>query len=112
MELVRGVPFRMDPIPAGGVRVAIEGTDDSLPSSRVHDRVVLSVGMEPAEDAAALGRLMGLAADGGGFHRATADNVLVAGTCSRPQTIPECIGEAGAVAGRLMRLATAARGNG
>lgn len=111
VELVRGVPFRIDPIPSGGVRVAIEG-GDGVPASRVHDRVVLSVGMGPADDAAALGRLLHLAADGGGFHRSTTENVLVAGTCSRPQTIPECIGEAGAVSGRMMRLATAARGNG
>jgi heterodisulfide reductase subunit A2 len=104
VELVRGVPFRMDPLEAGGVRVMLEGATDATPVSRVHDRVVLSVGLGPAAGAAETARLLGLEADANGFYRSGREHVLVAGTCSRPQTIPECVGDAGAMASRMMAL--------
>jgi len=109
VELARGVPFRMD-ASSGRVRVSIEGDGNESPTAREHDRVVLSVGLGPSPGAGETAGLLGLATEVGGFYRSVADNVLVAGTCERPQTIPECIGEAGAMAGRMMGLGAEPRG--
>ena len=105
VELVRGVPFRMDETSDGRVRVSVEA-QGAAPSTREHDRVVLSVGLGPASGSASLAALLGLGSDSAGFFRSAAPNVLVAGTCARPQTIPECIGEAAAMAGRMQGLAS------
>jgi heterodisulfide reductase subunit A len=105
VELLRGVPFRMDPLEGGGIRVTLEGNGEAMPAVRVHDRVVLSVGLGPTAGAADTARLLGIGVDAHGFLKSARENVLVAGTCARPQTIPECIAEAGAAASRLMALA-------
>jgi heterodisulfide reductase subunit A-like polyferredoxin len=62
-----------------------------------HDRVVLSVGLGPAAEAARMAGLFGLERDAFGFLRPAAP-VFVTGTCREPQSIPECIASARAAA--------------
>jgi heterodisulfide reductase subunit A2 len=110
VQVARGVPFRVDEAPGGRVRVTLDDAGGPTPSTREHDRLVLSVGMGPGPGSAETAGLFGLATDGGGFFRSAGESLFVAGTCARPQTIPECIGEAAAAASRMMRLASKTRG--
>ena len=64
-----------------------------------HDRVVLSVGMGPADDAAAWASLFDLQRDQFGFFTSSSlPNVFVSGTCQEPQNISESMAAARAIA--------------
>lgn len=98
VRFVRGIPFLIDRAGNGKLKLHIENMDgeDTLVE---HDRVVLSVGMGPADDAAAWASLFDLQRDQFGFFTSSLlPNVFVSGTCQEPQNISESMAAARAIA--------------
>ena len=118
VRFVRSIPFRVEQAESGKLQLLIENMEGEQTAVE-HDRVVLSVGMEPADGAKGVADLFGLEQDNFGFFQtrsatsgATADQrVFVCGTCREPMTIPDSMAAArGAVqemnsAGRLSERA-------
>jgi heterodisulfide reductase subunit A2 len=77
------------------------------------DMVVLAVGLEPREDAAALAAMMGLPRTEEGWFLETdalfdstataAGGVSIAGTCQGPKDIPDTVAQAAAAAARVLQ---------
>ena len=97
VHLSRGVPFRADELANGRIRVSITDADGTETFAE-HDKVVLSVGMGPAEDSNQLADQFGIAGNSHGFLDSSVPNVFVTGTCKNPQSIPQSIAAAEAVA--------------
>jgi heterodisulfide reductase subunit A2 len=86
------------------------------------DMVLLSVGLQPAADAAALARMIGIVRDDDGWFSEMDYNVeptgterggiFVAGTCQGPKDIPDTVAQASAVAARVLRSIVSGRGLG
>jgi heterodisulfide reductase subunit A2 len=78
------------------------------------DMVILSVGLEPAQGAKALSRLLNISADGDGWFTelhaklapvATATGgIFLAGCCQGPKDIPDTVAQASAAAGEAIAL--------
>jgi heterodisulfide reductase subunit A len=100
VRFVRGVPFSVER--AGQrLRVRIENPQGQ-PAVADHDRVVLSVGLGPTPEAAALADLFGLKRDEFGFLASEDERIFVTGTCQEPQGIMDSIASARAVALQML----------
>lgn len=99
IRFVRGVPFRVEQLSSGKLQLLIE-SPDGQESTVEHDRVVLSIGMGPEPATAALADLLGAARNEFGFiaGAAPAPQVWACGTCVEPQSMPESMAAARAVA--------------
>jgi heterodisulfide reductase subunit A2 len=97
VHLSRGVPFRVDELANGSLRVSITDADGTETFAE-HDKVILSVGMGPAEDSKQLADQFGVTGNSYGFLDSSVPNVFVTGTCKNPQSIPQSIAAAEAVA--------------
>ena len=79
------------------------------------DMVILSVGLEPQQDAEDVRRMFNISCSTGGWfmerHPKLApistftDGIVLAGTCQGPKDIPETVAQAGAAASEIMALA-------
>ena len=116
VRFVPGLPYSVQRAPGGKLKLsgpegpAEEGASgasggdagSSRPGGELYDKVVLSVGLGPAEGARELAALLGLGLDGNGFLRPGAEGVFVTGTCREPQSIGECIASARAEAQQML----------
>jgi heterodisulfide reductase subunit A len=113
MKFVRNIPVDMYLVENDRVRtrfMAAEGNSEAVEED--FDLVVLSVGIMPGVDNAALAEQIGIGLNGDGFF-AGADSlnrsatgqagVFLAGTASGPKTIAESIVNAGQSAGEVMK---------
>ncbi|WP_331460261.1 FAD-dependent oxidoreductase [Desulfosarcina ovata] len=113
MTFVRNIPVDMYKTDDDRIRtrfMAAEGSSEAI--QEVFDLVVLSVGIMPSADNAALAETVGAPLNGDGFfacaeklNRVTTgqEGVFVAGTASGPKTIAESIVHAGQSAGEVMK---------
>jgi len=100
VQLIRGVPFRVDELESGKLRCMVEhGNGDETIAE--HDKVVLSVGMGPDLSSGEVAELFGLKQDEYGFLSSEKSNVYVSGTCENPQSITESIASAEAAAVKI-----------
>jgi heterodisulfide reductase subunit A len=77
------------------------------------DMVVLAVGLEPREDAGALGEMLGLARSSEGWYEELNSNsdpvntfkggISIAGVCQGPKDIPDTVAQASAAAARVIQ---------
>ena len=96
VKFVRGVPFKAEQDADTGVTLYIEGTNGDGSIAK-HDTVVLSVGLGPAEGSRNIADMFGLERDEFGFLGKHGP-VFVSGTCREPQSIPDSMSQARAVA--------------
>ncbi len=96
IRFVRGIPFSVEQVSNGKLKLLIEGVN-SEDSVTEHDMVVLSVGLGPASGAEKIAELFKIEQDEFGFFHER-ENVFVSGTCKEPQSIPESMASARAVA--------------
>jgi heterodisulfide reductase subunit A len=113
MKFVRNIPVDMYKTDDDRVRtrfMAAEGSSEAVDDD--FDLVVLSVGIMPAADNAALSELVGAPLNGDGFFACTdmlnrtatdQEGVFMAGTATGPKTIAESIVHAGQSAGEVMK---------
>jgi len=99
VRFLRGVPFRVEQLSTGRLRLYFE-SPDGQESVAEHDRVVLSVGIRPEPRTAGLAGLLGLPLNAHGFLASAnpAARVWACGTCLEPQSIPDSMASARAVA--------------
>ncbi len=99
VRFVRGVPFRVEQVSSGRLELYFESPDGQQ-SVAAHDLVVLSVGIRPEPRTAALAGLLGLPRNAHGFLASShpAEQVWACGTCLEPQSIPDSMASARAVA--------------
>ncbi|MCX7029631.1 MAG: FAD-dependent oxidoreductase [Spirochaetes bacterium] len=96
VKLVRGIPSSVSP---SGGRVEITIDDPATGSTTaLHDTVVLSVGMQPADGAEDIAGVFGLGRSEFGFFDAAAGRVRAAGTCVEPQGMIEAMASGRAAA--------------
>jgi heterodisulfide reductase subunit A len=113
MKFVRNIPVDMYNTDDDRIRtrfMAAEGSSEAV--EEIFDLVVLSVGIMPGADNAALAELVGLPLNGDGFF-ASADTlnrtltglegIFLAGTATGPKTIAESIAHAGQSASEVMK---------
>jgi heterodisulfide reductase subunit A len=104
VKLVRGVPFRIDGLAGGRLRLMTEDSDGSKGLAE-HDLAVLSVGICPDPAAKETGDLFSVPRNAFGFFEAgpgeVPKNVFVTGTCGAPMSIPDSMTAARAVALRM-----------
>ncbi len=101
IRFLRAIPFRVERSSSGKLQLYIENPDGGQTVVE-HDRVVLSVGMEPAPQAAELAEQLGLKRNEFGFFAAAAQGRLFAtGTCAQPMSIPDCMSSARATAAAM-----------
>ncbi len=84
------------------------------------DMVILSVGLQPAEGAESLGRLLGISRDRDGWFSEINYNldptgtesggIFLAGVCQGPKDIPDTVAQASAVAARILRSILSGQG--
>jgi heterodisulfide reductase subunit A len=113
MKFVRNIPVDMYKTEDDRIRtrfMAGEGSSEAVDDD--FDMVVLSIGIMPAADNAALSELIGAPLNGDGFFACTdklnraatgKEGVFLAGTASGPKTIAESIAHAGQSAGEVMK---------
>jgi heterodisulfide reductase subunit A len=111
VEFVRGSPAAVELDGEGRPVVEVEDLAASELRRLRPDLVVLSTGLVPAEAAAPVAHLLGVALDDAGFvaqldakNRTTetrAEGVFVCGSASGPKTLAECITDAAAAAARV-----------
>ncbi len=97
----RGLPFRVDELADGKLRCMVENMEGEDSIVR-HDLVVLSVGMGPDSGAGRLAEILEVRQDEFGFYEPGGASVFVTGTCREPQSIPESMAEAKAVAAEML----------
>jgi heterodisulfide reductase subunit A-like polyferredoxin len=120
IHFVRGVPFRIEQTSAGRLQAYIENPEGEQPATGgvvEHDRIVLSVGMEPAAETQTLVEKLGLLRNEFGFlatepasARTNLPAVYACGTCREPQSIPDTMAAARAAAFEINRDLSAATG--
>jgi heterodisulfide reductase subunit A len=98
VSFVRGLPFKVEELSSGKLKLLIEDMDEEQESEVFHDMVVLSVGLGPAEDASRTASLLGIGQNQFGFFDTSVENVFIAGTCKEPMSIPDSIASARATA--------------
>jgi heterodisulfide reductase subunit A len=113
MKFVRNIPVDMYNTDDDRIRtrfMAAEGSSEAV--EEIFDMVVLSVGIMPATDNAALAERIGIPLNGDGFfacadtlNRALTgrEGIFVAGTATGPKTIAESIVHAGQSASEVMK---------
>jgi heterodisulfide reductase subunit A-like polyferredoxin len=116
IHFVRGVPFRIEQTASGKLQAYIENPEGGQ-SVVEHDRIVLSVGMEPAAESQSLIEQLGLPRNEFGFLATEPDSartalpaVYACGTCREPQSIPDTMAAARAAAFEIHRDLAAAAG--
>jgi len=92
----RGLPFLIEETAEGKLRFMIENMEDEE-SVIYHDLAVLSVGMGPTAGAGEVAETFDIDQDEFGFY-SSSSNVFMSGTCSEPQSIPDSMRSARAVA--------------
>jgi heterodisulfide reductase subunit A-like polyferredoxin len=112
IRFVRGVPFRIERAAAGRLQAFVENPAGEQTVVE-HDRIVLSVGLEPAvpqPNALDPVERLGLLRDEFGFlsrepgsSRVSPDSVYACGTCCEPQSIPDTMAAARAAAFEMHR---------
>lgn len=122
VHFVRSIPFRVQQAGSGKLQLLIENMDGEQTEVE-HDRVVLSVGMEPADGAEGIAAAFGVEQDSFGFFTSRAatsamssdERVFVCGTCHEPMSIPDSMAAARGVAQEIVRagrLSESAQGSG
>jgi len=121
VELVRGIPFRVERGSSGALQLMIENPDGGQTVVE-YDRVVLSVGMEPDREAGTVGEQFALSRNEFGFFVPPGESapgpaypgerVWVCGTCREPQAMPDAIASARATALQMYRAVGAGPGAG
>jgi heterodisulfide reductase subunit A len=119
VHLVRGKVAEVTDIPerpedAGRLTVVAENTLTRRTLRLPVDMVVLSVGLEPAEEADSLGKLLGLQRDKDGWFnelhvklapvKTATSGIFLAGCCQGPKDIPDTVAQASAAAGEAVAL--------
>jgi heterodisulfide reductase subunit A len=117
VEFVRGSPATVQIDGDGRPVIDVEDIGAAELRRLRPDLVVLSTGLVPTEESAAVARLLGAPLDGDGFvaqldakNRTTetrADGVFVCGSASGPKTVAESITDAAAAAARVHDYLTA-----
>jgi len=111
MRFVRSVPVEVAQNGSGYLEVQYEDMVQGRLTREPFDMVVLSVGMVPNPDAAALARVLDIALDSSGFfatpepidtNRTDVDGIFVAGACRGPKDIEGSIAHAQAAAMRAV----------
>ena len=105
IHFIRAIPFRVERSESGKLKLYVENSDHRETVAE-HDKVVLSTGMEPSQDADRLAKLLQIPRSEFGFFntmnpgsgRTTCPGVYVSGTCHEPQGLADCIASARAVA--------------
>jgi heterodisulfide reductase subunit A len=93
VNLVRGLPFRVEEEADGSLAFTIE-TPDGHGEKVHHDRAILSVGIDSRPDSSGVVDVIGLGTDEHGFLVSGRENVFTCGTCARPMSIPESMAAA------------------
>lgn len=96
VKFQRGLPFLIEETTEGKLRFMIENMEDEE-SVVYHDLAVLSVGMGPAAAAGEVAETFDIDRDEFGFYNSSS-GVYVSGTCREPQSIPDSMRAARAVA--------------
>jgi len=123
-EEVRVIRGRSAQILPQGRHMLLRGED--ILSDRIVelpvDMVILSVGLQPTDDAQALADLIGIARDEDGWFSEMDYNIeptsterggiYVAGTCQGPKDIPDTVAQAAAVAARVLESIVSGHGPG
>lgn len=112
VNIVRGLP-NLEGEKDG--RLILRGEDivnDKLTVREV-DMVILSVGLEPTNDASRLSEMLGITADENGWYTEAGNNmdpvgtfskgVFIAGACQGPKDIPDTVVQASAAASRILQ---------
>lgn len=99
VRFIRGVPFRVEQVSSGKLELFIENPDGPETVAE-HDHVVLSVGLGPEPATAPLADWLAAPRNEFGFiaSGAPAPRVWATGTCVEPQSIPDSMASARAVA--------------
>ncbi|MDQ7794850.1 MAG: FAD-dependent oxidoreductase [bacterium] len=113
LRLLQGVPARAEAGP-DGIEVRYESVPDAVLRRESFDLLVLSTGIWPRADAAALARLLGINLDASGFYaarpgeswRSSRPGIYLAGCCQKPRGIAASVahGRAAAAAVAAGRL--------
>jgi heterodisulfide reductase subunit A len=107
IEFVRGIPAEAVAGTGGGVTLKYEETSTGETKKSEFDMVVLSVGIGPHDDASSTAELLGLERGYAGFfkpasalqpHLTGIDGLFMAGTCSGPKDIKDCVAQGRAAA--------------
>ncbi len=95
---------------SGGMMIRVENTETGSMEELHPDLVVLSVGLEPAKDAASLAAHCGIPLEDSGFFKSLNEKIepvatiqpgiYIAGTAGSPRDIPDCVAQAQAAAMR------------
>jgi heterodisulfide reductase subunit A len=111
VHFIRGLPGDIFPSESG-VMVYVENTENREFLQLQADLVVLSVGIRPDDDAAAIAEQFGISCDETGFFDSVNQKVgqvisirpgiFLAGTCREPMDIPDSVAEGGAAAMRAV----------
>jgi len=116
IRFVRGVPFRIEASAAGRLQAFVENPAGEQTIVE-HDRIILSVGLEPDHDTWGPLPTLGLLRDEFGFLRTEAGScrtnlraVYACGTCREPQSIPDTMAGARAAAFQIDRDLTSGAG--
>jgi heterodisulfide reductase subunit A len=98
----------------GHLKVVTSDPFSGTPSEALVDMVVLSTGMEPQADQAAVGRIFGVSRSPDGFFlekhpklapvETATDGVFLAGACQGPKDIPDTVAQGGAAAAVALSL--------
>ena len=119
VHMVRGrvaevADWALDPSEEGKLVLRVEDTLAGFARRIPVDMVVLSVGLEPQEDADEVRRLFNISCSPGGFflerHPKLApvstftDGIFLAGCCQGPKDIPDTVAQAGAAAAEALAL--------
>jgi heterodisulfide reductase subunit A len=97
LELVRAMPYGARTGDDGAVLLEYQAQTGQATRSRAFDLLVLSVGLAPNPDNAALGQTLSLEADRHGFLTG-GPGLFVAGTAGRPMDVAESVASAGRAA--------------
>jgi heterodisulfide reductase subunit A len=118
VRFLRGMPSDVL-ADAGGMVLQVEDTETSEVKVLHPELVVLSVGMSPARDSAAIADRLGIPSEESGFFKTASDavdtiatirpGIYVAGTATAPRDIPDTVTQGGSAAMRAFLDATRTR---
>jgi heterodisulfide reductase subunit A len=109
VRFLRGMPAGIQE-EDGSLMIRVENTETGKMEELHPELVVLSVGLEPAQDSGALARKCGIPVGESGFYQSLQDKVdavatvvpgiYIAGTAVSPRDIPDCVAQGQAAAMR------------
>jgi heterodisulfide reductase subunit A-like polyferredoxin len=107
INLIRSLPISIEHDPQGRPILRFESIPSPGCADTPYDLVVLSQGLQPAENAETVADQWGLDLDSNGFYRlsdaGTPSGVFVSGTCTGPMRIDECVEEATSVSEGVLK---------